>query len=186
MHRLNGNSILVVSAILVSTATARGQGPVSKATKTQQQLFTGRVVLLEDALERRDIKVAEEMHGQVVLETEKGELIPILADWRGRAFYQDERLRNRKVDLVGFRREGLPYLQVQMVFTFSEAGQRQYTDYWCDICAIPMYEIKPCECCQGPIRLRFQKQDLPKYLRAHERLAAENEAADGGENRPHD
>jgi hypothetical protein len=27
-------------------------------------------------------------------------------------------------------------------------------DYWCDICAIPMYIKKPCECCQGETRLR--------------------------------
>ena len=52
-----------------------------------------------------------------------------------------------------------------MVFTFDEDGVRQYTDYWCDVCSIPMYEIKPCECCQGDIRLRFQPQDLPDYLK---------------------
>jgi hypothetical protein len=53
-----------------------------------------------------------------------------------------------------------------MVFTFDEAGVRQYTDYWCDICSIPMYEIQPCECCQGDIRLRFQPQDLPEEFRS--------------------
>jgi hypothetical protein len=31
-----------------------------------------------------------------------------------------------------------------------------------------MYEIKACECCQGDIRLRFQKQGLPEYLKAGE------------------
>ena len=42
---------------------------------------------------------------------------------------------------------------------------RQYFDYWCDICSIPMYEIKRCECCQGPIRMRFQPRGLPSYIR---------------------
>jgi hypothetical protein len=27
-----------------------------------------------------------------------------------------------------------------------------------------MYEIKPCDCCQGPNRLRFQSKPLPDYL----------------------
>jgi hypothetical protein len=99
-----------------------------------------------------------------VLDTPAGELIPIVPDWRGRAFYQDEKLRNRKVELVGYRRPGVPFLQVLMIFTFDKEGTRQYTDYWCDICSIPMYEIKPCECCQGDIRLRFQPQALPDYL----------------------
>ena len=52
-----------------------------------------------------------------------------------------------------------------MVFTFDDKGVRQYTDYWCDICSIPMYEIKPCDCCQGEIRLRFQPQELPDFVR---------------------
>jgi hypothetical protein len=142
--------------------------PAAPAAETEQkkELFKGKVVFAVDALQRKGLKPAEEMEGQVVLETNDGELIPILADWRGKAFFQDERLRNRRVELVGSRRPGVPYLQVLMVFTFNEAGDREYTDYWCDVCSIPMYEIKPCECCQGEIRLRFQRQDLPGYLKA--------------------
>jgi hypothetical protein len=136
----------------------------SESNTPAPQLFSGRVVYLKDALARRDIETAAETAEHVVLETESGEIIPILADWRGRAFYQDEQLRDRKVDLIGFRHSGVPYLNVIAVYTFNEAGERAYTDYWCDICSIPMYEIQACECCQGPIRLRFQVQDLPDYI----------------------
>ena len=58
-----------------------------------------------------------------------------------------------------------------MVFTIAREDKRQkitvrqYFDYWCDICSIPMYEIKRCECCQGPIRMRFQPRGLPSYIR---------------------
>jgi hypothetical protein len=121
--------------------------------------------VLQDALTRRGIRSYPEMKDQVALETPDGDLIPLLSDWRGRAFFQDERLRNRQVELVGHQPRGVPYLQVLMVFTFDEQGERQYMDYWCDVCAIPMYEIKPCECCQDEIRIRFQKRDLPEYLR---------------------
>ncbi len=134
------------------------------ATVPEKVLLSGKVVMLREALKRRGIKTFDEMKGQVALATTEGELLPIVSDWRGRAFYQDKRLRNREVDLVAYRREGVPYIQVLMVFTFDEKGKRQYTDYWCDICAIPMYEIKPCDCCQGPIELRFQHQQLPEYL----------------------
>lgn len=146
-------------------ATTPPSAAATSDSQPERELFRGKVVLLADALKRRDIRAAEEMKGHVVLETDAGDLIPILADWRGRAFYQDKRLRDRKVELVGFRREGLPYLQILMVFTFDEDDRRQYTDYWCDVCSIPMYEIKPCECCQEEIRLRFQERDLPDYLR---------------------
>lgn len=129
------------------------------------RLYRGQVVYLEQALADRDIETADETAKHIVLETETGELIPILADWRGRAFYQDERLRNRKVELIGFRHAGVPYLNVIAVYTFDEDGRRMHTDYWCEICSIPMYEIQACECCQGPVELRFQPKSLPDYIR---------------------
>ena len=152
-------------ALTVQSAEDTGEAKAEPETNGERELFTGQVVLLREALKRRGLRVADEMADQAVLETPEGDVIPILADWRGRAFFQDERLRDRKVELVAYRREHLPYLQALMVFTFDEDGVRRYTDYWCDVCSIPMYEIKPCECCQGDIRLRFQPQDLPDYLK---------------------
>lgn len=160
-----------------SPQTEASESPADKSPRPAPDLFEGQVVMLRDALKRRNIAASEEFDNQVVLETAKGELIPIVPDWRGRAFYQDERLRNRRVQLVGIRKEGVPYLQVLIVFTFDEMGVRQYTDYWCDICSIPMYEIKPCDCCQQPIRLRFQPRDLPDYLSLDRRKTGP--AADG-------
>ena len=172
---LLGFRITLVALCLVTIATA-APPPSSDAphpskvakedapNEPKRELFVGRVVFAQEALKKRGIKVADEMKSQAVLELESGELIPIAADWRGRAFYQDAQLRDRKVDLVGYRRPGLPYLQVLNVFTFNEKNERQDTDYWCDICSIPMYEIKECECCQGPIRLRFRPAKLPSYV----------------------
>lgn len=143
-------------------------GDVPAKDDNLKELLSGKVVLLADALKERGIKsYGEEIQGQVVLVTKEDELVPIVADWRGRAFYQDERLRNRPVDLVVHRHKGVPWVQVLSIYTFDEQGARNITDYWCDICSIPMYEIKECECCQGPIRLRFRPQELPKDLVRH-------------------
>ncbi len=133
--------------------------------KPKKQLFRGEVRLIPEALKELGVKAyPEELKDQVALLTNGEELLPILPDWRGRAFFQDERLRNRKVEIIGVRKPGIPYLQVLSIYTFHEDGSRQITDYWCDICSIPMYEIKPCDCCQQPIRLRFQPRDLPKEV----------------------
>ena len=136
----------------------------AKAPEPKRELFHGTVLLAQDALKKRGIKVAEEMKDQAVLETPDGELIPIAADWRGRAFFQDKRMRSRKTELVGYRRPGIPYLQVLVVFFINEKGRREEMDYWCDVCSIPMYEIKDCECCQGPIRFRLRPGKLPSYI----------------------
>ena len=163
---------------------AKSQKKATAPRGIKKQLFAGKVVMLRDALKRRGVKSTAEFDKLVVLETAAGELIPIVPDWRGRAFYQDKRLRDRQVQLVGYRRRGVPYLQVLMVFTLDQpktggktGGKttrkkpgpqrkpvRHYFDYWCDICSIPMYEIKRCECCQGPIRMRFQPRGLPSYI----------------------
>lgn len=131
----------------------------------RNQLLSGQVRLLVDVLKSRKIQAyPDETKGQVVLEASSGDLWPIVSDWRGRAFYQDERLRDRNVDLIVRRHAGVPYVQVLSIYTFDEQGRRQYTDYWCDLCSIPMYEIKDCDCCRAPIRLRFQPRELPKNL----------------------
>jgi hypothetical protein len=149
----------------IKAPETKGDGPHDDAVK---EIVSGKVVSLAEALKRYGIKnYPEESKGQVVLETEKGELLPIVSDWRGRAFYQDERLRERPVDLVVYRRPNIPWVQVLSIYTFDEKGARNITDYWCDICAIPMYEIKECECCQGPTRLRFRPQDLPPDIPKH-------------------
>lgn len=159
-------------AVLSDSAKSEAKPAGSKNSETKpagtddfkKELYAGKVVFAQAALKKRGIKVAEEMKSQAVLETVSGELLPIAADWRGRAFYQDKRLRDRKVELVGYRRSGLPYLQVLVIFVIDEKGRRQEMDYWCEICSIPMYEIKDCECCQGPIDFRLRPGALPAYL----------------------
>mgnify|MGYP000271247358 CR=1 FL=1 len=151
--------------LMLGVLTLRGWSDEPTATDgppPTKRLFRGRVVSVTQALEKRGLKASTaELRGQVALDTPSGELLLILPDWRGKAFYQDERLRDRPVELVGYRRTGLPYLQILQVYTADALGRWQYTDYWCDICSIPMYEIKPCDCCQQEIRLRFQPQDPP-------------------------
>ncbi|MCA9056628.1 MAG: hypothetical protein KDA75_22525 [Planctomycetaceae bacterium] len=137
-----------------------GEADPSKVVIVKHR-YTGEARNLSDVLAERGVKAGPEMQTQVVLELDDGRVLPILADWRGRAFYQDERLRDRKVTLIANRRSDLGYLQPLMVFTYDEQGNPQFTDYWCDVCSIPMYEIKPCECCQGDIRLRYTSQSPP-------------------------
>jgi hypothetical protein len=165
-------------------ADAKGPAQAKQETRTKsvektdekqpddavKEIISGKVVMLVDALKLRGVKTyAEEIQGQVVLVTAEKELIPIVPDWRGRAFYQDERLRDRQVDLVVNRRPGVPWMQVLSIYTFDEKGTRNITDYWCDVCSIPMYEIKDCECCQGPTRLRFRPQELPQLKKQNDK-----------------
>ena len=130
--------------------SARG-GEAGYATET----LRGKVVWTAEALKRLyGIEAdADTAKSAVALETAEGRLHPIVKDDRGRGFLLDERLRNRELELFVRRYEGSPFIQVIRVYTLKD-GRKYELDYWCDICAIAMYELKECECCQGPIRIR--------------------------------
>ncbi len=133
--------------------------PAAATADSQRQYTTeriqGRVVWMAEAVKKlhgveTDPDFAESL---VALQTAEGSLVPILKDARGRGFMMDPRLRDRPLELLVRRYDGLPLVQVITVYTLRD-GKTFELDYWCDICAISMYELKECECCQGPIRLR--------------------------------
>lgn len=120
----------------------------------------GRVVWLAEALERRHgIRTDDDArHWAVALETHDGRLIPLVKDARGRAFFQDERLFEFEYELTLRVYADAGVGQVVKVCTLHD-GQKFELDYWCDVCAIAMFELKECECCQGPTRLRERPLD---------------------------
>ncbi len=123
--------------------------------KYTTETVRGRVVWIEDALAGEFGVTTEPSAAEktVVLQTPAGRLWPIIPDVRGQAFAVDERLRNVDLELLVRRYADAPMIQVIRVFRPSDKGLLE-VDYWCDICAIPMYILKPCECCQGQTRLR--------------------------------
>jgi len=127
----------------------------AKAAKYSTETLHGKVVWMSEALKRR-FDVQTDLHSteaMVVLETPTGQLHPIVPDQRGRAFMVDPRLRDIDVELFVRRYEGSPLVQVIRVYHVKPDGKYE-VDYWCDLCAISMYILKQCECCQGPTRLR--------------------------------
>lgn len=138
-------------------------GPTADSAATApHRRVRGHIAWLAEALERRfgiptDPDVAE---AQIVLETDSGELVLVAKDARGRGFWLDPALRSREIELEVRQAAGSPVTQIIRVFSWHE-GKFYELDYWCDICAIPMYELKSCECCQGPTRIRERLVDDP-------------------------
>lgn len=140
-----------------SAAPAISNEPV-QGSRYETVSIRGRVVWLADALkERYGIKVVREAREQVLaLQTPDGQLQPIIEDTRGRAFRIDKRLRGIDMELLVRRYAGLPMIQVIRVYAIKKDGKYEL-DYWCDICAIVMYQMGPCDCCQQPNRLRQRR-----------------------------
>ena len=116
-----------------------------------------RVVWAAAVLEKRGARsVPEAEQHTLALETTDGELIPILEDVRGRGFRTDERLREMDLELLVRKLPKSPFIQILGVYQWD--GKRKLEiDYWCQVCAIAMVELKPCDCCQGETELRKRR-----------------------------
>ena len=132
--------------------------PVAAAAPSPEfkvEQLVGQVVWLAEA--QRDAlgiqSVPEAAERVLALKTDRGQLVPLVEDVRGRAFRRDSRLRGVRLELTVRRRQESAFVQVIGVVGF-DGDQRVEIDYWCEVCAIAMYELKDCECCQGPIELR--------------------------------
>lgn len=148
--------LLVVTTLLLATSPAaaedgRARSPDAYVTKP----LRGKVVWLAEALNRlHGVKtVPEAAQRTLALETEDGTLHPLVEDIRGRAFRRDARLRKMNVELLVRQYRGSPLVQVVRAFEVTKDGKLEL-DYWCEICSIVMFELKECDCCQGPIELR--------------------------------
>ena len=147
-------SIIAFAALAVwNPLVVRGEEPAFET-----EVLSGRVVFLAEALDRRfSVKSVPEARRHILaIETKDGPLVPLVEDTRGHAFRVDDRLRKLDVELTVRRYQGSPAVQVMRVCEVAKDGKYEI-DYWCDICSIPMFELKECECCQGPIELRKRK-----------------------------
>ena len=115
---------------------------------------------MAEALKRRlGIEIVPESAENVLaLETADGFLHPLVEDTRGRAFRKDKRLRGVDVELLVRKYKRTPLVRVIRLFAIKKDGKYRL-DYWCEICAIVMFEDGPCDCCQEPNILRQRKVD---------------------------
>ena len=156
--RAVGGLLLLMILMLPAGAAPPDQepAPASDEVGYVTESIRGRIVWMYEALERRyGIKsVPEARERLLALETPAGRLYPLVDDLRGRSFRLDTRLRElTDCELFVRRYEGSPMVQVIRIYS-HERGRKYEVDYWCDICAIAMFELKACDCCQGPIQLR--------------------------------
>ena len=143
-------------------ARAPEESTAKPSRKYATESIRGKIVWLAEALEERfGIKSDDDVAQSIAaLQTAASRLYPILKDARGRGFYTDDRLRDIEVELLVRRYDGSPMVQVVRVYTIKPDGKYEL-DYWCDVCSIAMYELKPCECCQGTTKLRERPVEKP-------------------------
>lgn len=160
-------SIIVIFGLAQTCPLPVGHAVEDEPTSSQKtetdfktELIRGKVQWLAAAL-KEDFGIStvpEISEHMLALKTKDGELFPIVENSRGRAFRKDERLRKMDVEIVARRYAKQPLIQVLRIYEL-DGGKKFEVDYWCDVCAIPMYETGPCSCCQDHNRIRKRKVD---------------------------
>lgn len=153
---LGGGTVADTAGGLVGAARAADPKEHPAERDFTQSAIGGRVVYLADAL-KQDFGIStvpEVSESVLAVKTPAGQLIPIVENLRGRAFRKDQRLREMDVEILARRYADQPFIQVLKLFEIAADGQRYEVDYWCDVCAIVMFESGPCSCCQDENRLR--------------------------------
>ena len=130
----------------------------SSPKKGEPVVLTGRVLELTAALNSTGLTFDKEpIARQVVLQDRDGTITPLLSDDASRAFFLDERLRDRSAEIQARHYPGLPYLQV-ISFRIEENGRLRTPEYYCEICTISVRFPQSCPCCQGPMELRMRPE----------------------------
>lgn len=151
--------VFVLPSVAVADEPAAGGQSLGEPAFTTE-LVRGKVVWLAEALksEFKISTVPEAAENTLAILTPAGRLVPIVENLRGRAFRKDDRLRAMEVEILARRYREQPFVQILKIFEV-DGDKRFEVDYWCDVCAIIMFETGPCSCCQDDNRLR--KRSVP-------------------------
>jgi hypothetical protein len=145
--------VWIALAVGMLAVTADGS---SGTPKPEKVMVHGRVMTLPSALHTLGVDSrldAEVMSKQIVVLDDQKSIVPIISDDASRAFFLDERLRNRPVEIHGNRYAGSPYLQVT-TFRIEWDGRLETPEYFCVVCSISVGYPQICPCCQGSMELR--------------------------------
>jgi hypothetical protein len=152
--------LVCLGSLITRLVAVQAQPPSAAPSPYVTEVAVGKVVFLAEAMEQATgaRAVPEARQRVLALQTSAGNYIPLLEDVRGRAFRTDQRLRQMQVKLWLRRYAGFPLAQILRVVEVTPDGEFEI-DYWCDVCAIALFEQKECDCCQGPVVLRRRKLD---------------------------
>lgn len=148
---------LTTALLLLLASPADDPAP---APSFEQVTLDGKVIPLTRALSNLSLPADPgPIADQYVLWTSDSQIIPLLSNAAGRAFFTDARLRDRPARITGRRHRGLPYLEPVAIQVQDSDSTWRTPEYFCDVCTISTRFDQICPCCQGPLVFRFRPED---------------------------
>jgi hypothetical protein len=140
--------VLGLSPWLAGAADTKTPSPAAK-------YFKGEVVPLADVIAKTGSRLDPDAAPYWLALVSEGAIYPLVKDSGARMFFQDPALLKRPMRLTGRLLPGSQLLQVTAVHSYLD-GELHEVYYWCDICSIRRSAKTVCECCGGPMELRFE------------------------------
>jgi hypothetical protein len=144
-----------IAGWLVALSTLALAPETAAPATPEEATLSGTVVALTEALKSTRMTADA---GQVVRRGRDGTIIPLLSDEASRALFQDQRLRNRPIEIRARRYPEIPFLRV-LSFKVEERGRWRTPESYRGIRAISLRGPQLCPYCQGPIVLRMKPED---------------------------
>ena len=135
---------LLVAPALPLLAHAQDQSAPFKPV-----VLRGRIVNLAEALQPQ-VKLEAGRGTIYCLKTSDGKLHPILPTDLATAIYDDERFRQRELQITARTFPELSFLEVIKLQSVKWGRVFELT-YYCRVCEIRTHKGGPCACCQDPL-----------------------------------
>ncbi len=142
-------AVTLLSLGLIQPETPRQAAP-------SVETYRGKVVSLNERLKKLGVALDPEAGLLLALETDRGQVLPLLRDSGSLMFFRDSRLLDRNLEIRGRTLPGTGLLQI-ISFHALKDGRRFEVYYWCETCAIKRLSLEKtgvCECCGGVMELR--------------------------------
>ncbi len=128
---------------------------LAQAQEPEQQfkpvVLRGRVVNLADAMQTKYQATLDPQRAVIYcLKTAEGKFFPFLPTDLSAAIYDDERFRQRELQITARTFAEFPFIEI-IKLQSVKWGRVFDLYYFCEVCNIKIHKPGPCECCQDPV-----------------------------------
>jgi hypothetical protein len=114
-------------------------------------VLRGRVVNLADVMQQKYQTTLDAQRAMIYcLKTADGKFYPFLPTDLSAAIYEDDRFRQRELQVTARTFADLPFIEI-IKLQSVKWGRVFDLYYFCNVCNIKIHKPGPCECCQDPV-----------------------------------
>jgi hypothetical protein len=148
-------ALLWLGALTLIASAQERSSSEKLAEEPSPVILRGQVVCLTEELDRLYHTTTDcDKRGHLYsLKTAKGKLYPFLPTDTAAAIYDDQRVRERELQVTGRLFPATSFIEVIKLQSLRD-GRLYDLYYYCEVCNIITHKPGPCMCCREPVEFR--------------------------------